>query len=242
MQYYDKIAHLYDIMYTKETGIDHVAQVQWVDQWREKLGLPKTVLDLACGTGQHLACFAALEYTCSGIDASKAMLAVAARRLQGIPLSHGLFHTFQLPAPVPIITCFFNAMQYNRTLDELRTALRNIHANLRESGMFIFDILCTTTSQTVPQPVFQVKEFAGEGLRFSRTFVGVPTADGFQSTMYYVVFDGVSTEVIRGTTLRGMYSAEEVKRALTDCGFTVLYNGNGYSSVLTVFVTQKQPG
>lgn len=111
---------------------------------------------------------------------------------------------------------------------------------LYESGLFIFDILCTATLQAIPQPVFQVKEFDGEGLRFSYTFVGIPTAEGFQSTMYYVVFDGVSTEVITGTTLRGMYSVEDVKRALTECGFTVLYDGNDYSSVLTVFVAQKQ--
>ena len=49
-------------------------------------------------------------------------------------------------------------------------------------------------------------------------------------------------EVITGTTLRGIYSVEEVKHALTECGFTVLYDGPGYAPapVLTVFVTQKQ--
>jgi ubiquinone/menaquinone biosynthesis C-methylase UbiE len=63
-RYYDRIAHLYDIMYTKERGFDHMAQAQWVDSWRRKLGLPKTMLDLACGTGQHLAAFESLGYTC----------------------------------------------------------------------------------------------------------------------------------------------------------------------------------
>jgi len=241
MQYYDKIAHLYDLMYTKETGIDHLAQMQWVDQWREQLSLPQIVLDLACGTGQHLACFASLGYTCSGIDASQAMLlSIAAQRLSGVPLAQGFFRTFRLSAPVPTITCFFNALAYNRTLDEFRAALRNIHTNLCEGGMFVFDIHCLPTSQVVPQSVFQVKEFAGGGLRFSRTFVGIPTADGFQSTMFYVVFDGVTAKVLEGTTLRGMYSVEEVKRALTECGFRVLYDGLRYSSLLTVFVAQRQ--
>jgi hypothetical protein len=162
--------------------------------------------------------------------------------VSGTPLVHGFFHTFQIPERVPVITCFFNALQYNRTLNELRAALRNIHANLSEGGICIFDILCSLPSHTVPYPVFQVKEFSGEGLRFSRTFVGVPTAEGFQSTMHYVVFDGVSTEVITGTTLRGVYSVEEMKRALLECSFNVLYDGPGYAPapVLTVFVAQKQ--
>lgn len=98
MQYYDKIAHLYNIMYRKETGIDHVAQVQWVDQRREKLGLPKTVLDLACGPGRHLACFAELGYTCSGIDASQAMFATVACRVSDILLLQGFFMHSNFPS------------------------------------------------------------------------------------------------------------------------------------------------
>ena len=47
--YYNKISKIYDLMYTKETGFDHKAQVIWVDKFRKKLNLPKDVLDLACG-------------------------------------------------------------------------------------------------------------------------------------------------------------------------------------------------
>ena len=68
ISYYQKISRLYDLMYNAETGHDQQAQVAWVDDWREKLGQPKVMLDLACGTGKHLACFEALGYRCIGID------------------------------------------------------------------------------------------------------------------------------------------------------------------------------
>jgi len=230
--YYDKIAHLYDIMYNPDTGFDHMAQVQWVDDWRAKLNLPKTVLDLACGTGQHLACFEALGYATFGIDASRRMLDVAARRLHNTPLQQGFFHSFRRAEEAPLITCFFNALGYNTNLSELRQALQNIRANLLDDGLLVFDVVCTTAAE----PVFNVRAFEGNGLQFSRTFIGIPTAEGFKSTLYYVVFDGRSSEVIEETTLRGIFSASDIQTALAECGFVVLYEGSGYTSGLTVFV------
>ena len=40
----------------------------------------------------------------------------------------------------------------------------------------------------------------------SAKFVGIPTAEGFETTMYYVVFDGATSEVMEETTLQGMFS------------------------------------
>ena len=234
--YYDKIAHLYDIMYNPDTGFDHMAQVRWVDDWRAKLNLPKTVLDLACGTGQHLACFEALGYATFGVDASQPMLDVAARRLHNTPLQQGFFHSFRLADKAPLITCFFNAFSYNTHSSELRQALQNIRAHLLDNGLLVFDILCTSA----PQAVFNVRVYEGSGLQFSRTFIGMPTAEGFKSTLYYVVFDGQSSELIQETTLRGMFSAGDIQTALAECGFVVLYEGGGYSPSLTVFVAQRK--
>jgi SAM-dependent methyltransferase len=234
-QYYDKIAHLYDIMYSAETGFDHEAQVAWVDTWREKLDLPRTVLDLACGTGQHLARFEALGYRCYGIDASRAMLEIATARLDRACLEMGRFHTFQLPERVPLATCFFNALSYNQDLEDLRGTLENVHANLSNGGLFVFDLVCTPS----PKPVFAVREFESGGLKFSRTFVGIPTTAGFTSTMYYVLFDGTSSHVIEESTVRGIFAEEDIRQTLAACGFTVLYQGSGYAPSASVFVAQR---
>lgn len=128
-------------------------------------------------------------------------------------------------------------MGYNRNLAELGRALRNIHTNLRENGLLVFDIVCPSS----PQTVFNVKEFEGGGYQFSRTFVGIPTAAGYKSTMYFVVFDGTSAEVIEETILRGGFSGVEIKEARSNYDFTVLYEGRGYSTgaPMTVFIAQK---
>lgn len=233
-EYYDKITYLYDLMYNKDTGFDYLACVQWVDGWREQYGLPKIVLDLACGTGKHLACFQALGYACRGVDASAAMLAVAKRNASGVPLEVGCFHNFTIPAKVSLITSFFNALSYNTSAEEFRVTLRNVKRYLTESGLLVFDLVCSG-----PLPFFGVKSFYSEQYQFSRTVVSIPTPEGCKSAMYFVVFNGESTEAFVVETLRGMYAEADVTRLLKECGYRVLYCGEGYAgSPTTVFVAQ----
>ncbi len=235
IDYYDKIAPLYDTMYGEPTGFDRMAQAEWVDEWREKCGLPKSVLDVACGTGQHLACFEALGYRCAGIDASRAMLHIARAGLNGTALAQGQFHTFRHHSQVPLITCFFNSLTYTLTRDDLRRAFENIHYHLSYNGLFIFDLFCAAA----PTPVFSVKTFEANDLKFSRTLVGQPTAAGFLSTMYYVIFDGLTTRVIEGTTLRGIFSEADIRQTLAECDFTILHTRSGPTTGTLVFVAQK---
>ena len=233
--YYEKIAHLYDLMYNETTGFDRMAQAQWVDEWREKCGLPKIVLDVACGTGRHLTCFESLGYSCFGIDASQTMLNIAAQHLDRTTLLKGYFHTFQLPAPVPLITCFFNALSYNTNLTELRLAFENIYQHLLYHGLFIFELFCGDT----PQNVFDVKTYEANGLKFSRTFIGIPTEAGFRSTMVYVIFNGDTSEIIEETTLRGIFSEADIRRTLAECGFTILHTRSSHAPGASIFVAKK---
>ena len=234
ISYYQKISHLYDLMYNAERGYDHQAQVAWVDKWREKLDLPKVMVDLACGTGKHLACFEALGYTCTGIDGSSAMLQLAATQVTTARLRQGYFHTFELPESVPLITSFFNGMGYNKNREELGVTCQNVFEQLSLGGLFVFDIVCVEA----PQVVFKVKTYQSEGLQFSRTFSGCPTDAGFKSTMVFVVFDGQETVVIKESTLRGIYTEADVVVVLEAAGFEVLYAGPAYTTMPT-FVAQK---
>ncbi len=233
--YYNKIAHLYDLMYNQDTGINHAVHVAWVDEWREQYQLPKQVLDLACGTGKHLACFQALGYTCRGVDASAAMLDVARTNAPDVSCEVGEFHNFTLPEQVSLTTSFFNAMSYNTSADAIRAAFRHVKRHLTAQGLFIFDMRCGSD----PTPAFDVKSFHHDPYWVSRTVVGVPTAAGYQTTMYVVVFDGETSKALTAATLRGIYAEADVTTMLVDCGYQVLYCGEGYTrSPLTVFVAQ----
>lgn len=234
--YYNKIAKIYDLIYTKETGFDHEAQVKWVDDWRKKLNLPKKVLDLACGTGIHLNFFKNLKYEYQGIDASQGMLDIAKKRLKGVPLKKGFFENFKLKDKIPIITSYFNAMNHNTNFQKLKSTFKNIYSNLSDDGIFVFDTFCIEKSAGV----FVIKKFENEKLKISRTIVGLPTLNGIKSTIYYVIFDGINSEIISETFFRGVFSKEHIIGTLESVGFKVLYNGSGYAQGHNIFVAQRQ--
>lgn len=84
------------------------------------------MLDVACGSGLALQRAQARGAVCSGIDASEALLAVAAERAPGVSLTLG--DTADLPYDddtFDVVTCF-NGVQYGgeQTLTEVARVLR----------------------------------------------------------------------------------------------------------------------
>lgn len=57
----------------------------------ERLGKPKTVAELGCGTGSLTIPLAEAGYHMTGIDLSSDMLAVARQKMEELPAAAGLY-------------------------------------------------------------------------------------------------------------------------------------------------------
>lgn len=104
-----------------------------------------TVLDLACGTGTAALELVQRGWRVTGLDRSEEMLAVARQkasdRRQGeIDWVQGDMRTFQAPEPQGMVTCFFDALNYLLTPEDLERTFRQVHAALLPGGLFIFDM------------------------------------------------------------------------------------------------------
>lgn len=96
------------------------------------------VLDVACGTGVHLACFRS-HADVVGVDHSGPMLVVAARRLPGVPLHEQTMEALDLPGDFDVITCLLSSVGYPLGAVGLHRALRRMHAHLRPSGALVVE-------------------------------------------------------------------------------------------------------
>ena len=121
----------------------------WVDYlerlWTLHARTPRTVLDLACGTGTVSRLLAARDYAPTGVDLSAAMLDVARRRTQeaGLPI---LFHE-QDAAELDLgamrfdaAICLFDSLNYILEPERLRAAFARVCAHLAPGGTFTFDV------------------------------------------------------------------------------------------------------
>lgn len=139
---YDKLALFYDLLMQ---GIDYEAWVSYVEELLEHFkGKARSVVDLACGTGNSTIPWAKRGYSTIGIDLSTEMLDIARRKAvyQGhaVNFQQCDLRFFELPHKVDLAVCFQDGLNYILDLRDLESAFQSIFNNLHEEGFFIFDL------------------------------------------------------------------------------------------------------
>jgi len=103
-----------------------------------------SVVDLACGTGNTALPLAARGYRVTGVDISAAMLAVAGEKARRLGLSIELVRAdmrlFSVPAPVDLVTCFHDGLNYLPGTGDLVRTFTRVRLALNPGGLFIFDL------------------------------------------------------------------------------------------------------
>lgn len=105
---------------------------------------PKSVLDLACGTGSLAVLLAEAGYRTLAADASEEMLAMAYDKASDLP--HPPFFICQrmealtLPEPVDWVVCCLDSLNYLTDPRDAAKALGRIYESLTDGGVLTFDI------------------------------------------------------------------------------------------------------
>lgn len=96
-------------------------------------------LDLGCGTGNSTAPMVARGVPVEGLDASRDMLAVAARKLPGTTFHLGDFETFSLPRRYELAYSVFDSLNNLLSDAAFVAACRNVARHMVPGGVFVFD-------------------------------------------------------------------------------------------------------
>lgn len=132
-----RFADVYDAIYLAR-GKDYAAEAAFVLQ---RAGAtmtrpPRTLLDVACGTGGHLAHFAK-RLDVVGTDASPAMLAIAARELPRVPLQPADMRELDLGWTFDVVTCLFAAVAYLPGVADLERAIAAMTRHVAPGGALV---------------------------------------------------------------------------------------------------------
>lgn len=96
------------------------------------------LLDVACGTGAHLA-YLAQTYTVEGLDADATMLQVAQQKFPELPFHLGDMVDFDLGRTFDVVTCLFSSIGYVQTLARLQQAIGNFCRHTAPGGLVIVE-------------------------------------------------------------------------------------------------------
>jgi SAM-dependent methyltransferase len=119
--------------------------IPWITAVFERYAwTPRTLVDVACGTGEFAIALARRGVEVIGVDQSPEMLALARRSAQASGVSVTFLEQdmrrLHLPAPVDAATCLYDSLSYLVDEADFRTTLAAVAAALRPGGLFLFDM------------------------------------------------------------------------------------------------------
>jgi SAM-dependent methyltransferase len=205
----------------------------------EALGIERgaTVLDLACGVGEHAVGLASHGYEVIGIDLSLAMLAraadEAAEKAQRINFLQGDMRDLTFEEAFDGIYCWGTSFGY---FDDAKNAevLQKIHRALRRGGRFLLDVANRDfISCRTPSMVW----FEGEGCVCMDEAALNAITSRLQVKRTMMMEDGRQREIDYSIRLYGLH---ELGKLLHECGFRVA-EASGDSATPGVFFGSESP-
>ena len=142
MNAYQNLAASYDRL---TSDVDYESWVAFAQAILEKEGLrPRTVADLACGTGSVTRILAERGYRVTAVDLSEEMLTEAMDKcsdLENLPaFIHQDLAELRLPRAVDMAVCFLDSMDYILEPSDCEKAILRTYRVLNPGGIFIFDV------------------------------------------------------------------------------------------------------
>jgi ubiquinone/menaquinone biosynthesis C-methylase UbiE len=134
---YRRLAKYYDVIYSfKEYRKDSTQIMRLISKYGRNKG--KTLLDVGCGTGQHIKYFKQ-KYSCVGTDLNKEMLDIARKNVKGVEFKQRDMRNLNLDKRYDAITCLFSAIGYIKTPAQLKKTLAGFYNHLNPGGVCIID-------------------------------------------------------------------------------------------------------
>lgn len=228
---YTALARVYDLF---NGDIDYEMWADNIEKCFEKyLAVrPELVLDLACGTGRMTLSLARRGYDLIGVDASAEMLSEAVEKT---PRELGVLYllqdmtNFELYGTVGACVSCLDSINYLTDEDALKKCFSLVHNYLDPDGLFIFDVnseykfrcVYGNNSYVFEDVITDGAKSADVLCTWQNNYDAASGLCDFYLSVFTETDDGRYEREDETQTER-CYTADELCRALTVCGFEVL--------------------
>lgn len=188
-----------------------------------------SLLDVACGTGEHLRHFAE-HFEVAGVDTCPEMLAVARRKLPSATLSLADMTSFDLGRRFDVVTCLFSSVGYLRSVAELDCTVQRMAAHLADDGVLLLEP--PVSPDRLHPPRTTMLHFVHEGRSWERE-----TSARIEGPTLYIRFvlrcvddDDPRFEVVDEQPIR-LFRDEEIVAAMESAGLELEFDARGPSGL-----------
>jgi SAM-dependent methyltransferase len=217
-------AEFYDLIYF--TFKDYAAEAQQIGSLLRRLNSDCTsVLDVACGTGEHARLLAADGFAVDGLDLDPAFVRIAQRKHPAGRFFEADMADFHLPHRYDAVLCLFSSIGYVRTLDRVGAALRCFREHLLPGGVIVVEPWFPPGALDPTRVARNVGE--ANGVRVSR--VSRVAIEGRLSRLNfeYEITDGTGTRRTSEVHELGLFTTAELLAAFEDAGLAADHDPRG---------------
>jgi SAM-dependent methyltransferase len=223
MSAFDLYSQYYDLLYRDK---DYQGEADYIASLiRQSHPKAKTLLDIGCGTGKHVALLQATGYAPTGVDMSETMLLQARKNHPTIPFHAGDARTLRLGQTFDVVTSLFHVASYQTGNEDLSAYLATAKTHMAPGGIFIFDFWYGPGVLSDP-PAVRVKRLADDKLNVIRIAEpGLRPNENIVDVHYHVLVrqQGSDTlqEIVEDHAMRYFF-APELEYALSVNGLRLL--------------------
>ncbi len=224
---YQDFAYLYDEFMKNVDYHEWTSKVE--DIFRKYGKQPKTIADLACGTGAVTNLLSARGYQVIGVDISEDMLYVAREKARKsglhVPYICQDISELSLHHPVDAILCMCDGFNYILEKEKLKRSLERIRQHLNSGGILIFDI----SSQYKLSSILGNNTMADTDEDISLIWLNHFDKETQLLEMNLTIFEKQEDcyDRIEETQIQRAWKTEQILEMLKECGFS---NITTYSS------------
>ncbi len=133
---FSESANYYDALYSFKDYVQEAAQIEALIQFHNPKA--KTILDIACGTAEHMR-FLPSKYDLEGLDLDPKMLAVAKTKFPNKTFHLGDMSSFDLAKKFDVVLCLFSSIGYLLTTEKLILSIQCFAKHLNPGGIVIVE-------------------------------------------------------------------------------------------------------
>jgi SAM-dependent methyltransferase len=217
-------AEFYDLIYS--TFKDYPAEAAQIAALLRRLNPRcRTVLDVACGTGEHARLLGEHGFVVDGVDLDPAFVRIAGRKNPTGRFAEADMGDFHLSRRYDAVLCLFSSIGYLQTLDRVRRALTCFREHLTPAGIIVVEPWFGPGALDPTRVVRNTGE--ANGIRVSRVS-RIEVAESLSRLIFdYEITDATGTRRANEVHTLGLFEPSEMRRAFQDAGFNVDYDPKG---------------
>jgi SAM-dependent methyltransferase len=234
---FDRSQDFYDAIYSFKNYPKEARELRAIIEAHKRTN-GKTLLDVACGTGAHLAELRRW-YRVEGADIDPRMLKVARARLKRTPLHRADMRAFDLGKRFDAVVCLFGSIGYVRNVRGLNAAVAAMARHTKPGGVLVIEPWVlredfgkgrtgTLTSESSGRKIVRVSR----SLRRGRISI---------LQFHYLIATPRGVSHLKEHHELGLFSLDEYLRAFARAGLRARFRGRGLSGRGILVATKAGP-